>query len=489
MSLSWTTGYDHPPWPGAPPYAILSSDTGYVTADGLDGIVGYHHGGASADIDADGDLDVFVTENFNGPFFLVNDGSGHFTWDTTRVDLDVTGGIFTAELVDVDRDGYVDVLAAGQEFEGFATQILWGDASGLYSQSRSSVLPTVPGYGWVVDIDVADTNGDSSKDVVVNRTGDDGGPGWYEGYYVQLLHQTAPRSFGDVTRDLVREYEDDDADWVSWLTMADIDADGDVDIFADEASRGLIWKNDGSGRFEPGPLMPIPPNHTVDEGTSHSLQSPQRRIDHATIRSDRPGWALAYAYGDFDADGDQDVFYAPTEEGPSSLPAEVYLNDGDGNFRLDRRFMSGNTPTLIRATKALPGDYNDDGQIDIFVIGAGNQSEEVPYVILSDGGSYVLGQSLGRFAGTNYGAASADVDADGDLDVFVSGLRSFLWNDGDGVFRAGPRVEGLNQFVRASELVDVDRDGYVDLVVGAMNQRPTGARSFGAVGAEGIALE
>lgn len=99
-------GYDYPPFPGASSYAVLSSDSGYVNAEGLDEIIGFQHGGASADIDADGDLDVVVTNGygFDAPFVFVNDGAGNFVWDTTRIE-GITQAIYTAELVDVDRDG------------------------------------------------------------------------------------------------------------------------------------------------------------------------------------------------------------------------------------------------------------------------------------------------------------------------------------------------------------------------------------------------
>ena len=200
-------GYDHPPFPGASPYAVLSSDSGYVEAAGLAGIVGFHHGAASADIDADGDLDVFVTDSYSstGPFFLVNDGAGSFVWDTTRVEGLENQGIYTAELVDVDLDGYVDLLAAGHENEGFPTQILWGDNTGVFSTMRASVLPEIPGHGIIVDIDVGDTDGDGDKDILLNRTGDDSGPGSYEGYYLQLLENAGTRGFSDGTQLLFHE--------------------------------------------------------------------------------------------------------------------------------------------------------------------------------------------------------------------------------------------------------------------------------------------
>ncbi len=470
-------GYDREPFPGAHPYALLSSDNGYVLAEGLTGVIGFHHGGASADIDADGDLDVLVTDNFTRPFFFVNDGTGGFVWDTTRVQGIEYTGIFTAELVDVDLDGYVDLLAAGHEYDGFATQILWGDQSGVFSTLRALILPAVRGHGTVVDIDVADTDGDGDRDVVLNRTGDDTGPGWYNGYYLQLLEQTAARSFSDRTP-LLHENQDPDADWISWVRIADIDEDGDPDVFADEASRRLIWKNNGSGGFHPGVYRAVPPNPAVDEGTSHSLQNPPFDVDHSALRAGRPGWADAWAYGDFDGDGHSDIFYAPIDDPPRALPAELYVNDGDGSFALDGGFMRGNPPALLGATKALPGDYNGDGRLDIFVTGTGaGHRGEAPYLILSSGSGHVLGDALDDAAGVHFGGASADVDADGDLDVFLTDvnaidLPSILLNDGSGSFAPGGVIaargwiDGLDQFLIAAELVDVDGDGYSDLLLG-----------------------
>ena len=396
----------------------------------------------------------------------MNDGTGNFTWDASRIEGIVGTGIFTAELVDVDRDGYVDLLAAGHEHEGFSTQILWGDNSGVFTTLRLRLLLRFEAMGslwtstWPTPMEIGD------RDVVLNRTGDERGPGTYHGYYVQLLEQTAPRSFADRTQLLLHENENAEADWVIWLRVFDIDEDGDPDIFADEVSRHLIWKNDGSGNFHPGPLRVVPPNHAVDEGTSHSLQNPPFQVSHSAVRDGQPGGADAWTYGDFDDDGDVDIFYAPRDYPPRSFPAELYVNDGTDTFLLNEGFIQGHPPRSSAATKALPGDYNGDGRVDVLVTGVAENPKEPPYVLLSSGDRFLPGQSLEAFAGVNYGAASADVDADGDLDVFVTDPPSFLLNDGSGSFRAGPRIEGLVQFLIAAELVDVDGDGYVDLLVG-----------------------
>ena len=249
-------GYDKPPFPGEAPYVILSSTNGYVLGSGLDTFVGFQHGGASGDIDADGDIDVFVTHSNadNGPFFLINDGSGSFTMEMDRTE-GFARGLYTAELVDVDGDNFLDLLAAGAEFRPAGagnrpTQILWGDNTGVFSTAKATILPSVSGRGIIVDIDVSDTDEDGDKDIVINRTGDPTTNN-YRGYYVQLVEQVGMRRFEDKTAQLLFENEDTDAYGIKWIRMCDCNGDGHVDIVADDAARNLIWENDGTGTFRP----------------------------------------------------------------------------------------------------------------------------------------------------------------------------------------------------------------------------------------------
>ena len=253
------SGYDHPSGTGEASYVMLSSENGYVLGNGLDTFTGYQHGGASGDIDKDGDIDVFSTHlNANlSPFFLINNGSGSFALDTTRVEGITARALYTAELVDVDGDDFLDLLAAGHEYDPFATwfrfptQILWGDSTGVFSTSKATILPPVPGRGVVVDIDVSDTDRDGDKDIVLNRTGDESIDAWYEGYYLQLIEQVGPRRFEDKTAQLLYKNGDPDAEWIDWIRMCDCNGDGHVDIVVDDAARNLIWENDGTGTFRP----------------------------------------------------------------------------------------------------------------------------------------------------------------------------------------------------------------------------------------------
>ena len=251
-------GYDKPPFPGESSYVILSSPNGYVLGSGLDTFIGFQHGGASADIDGDGDIDVFVTHSNSdgGPFFLINDGSGSFTQDKDRTEGLAHKGLYTAELVDVDGDDFLDLLAAGHEYDpeggNLPTQILWGDSTGVFSTTKATILPSVVGHGVVPDIDVSDTDGDGDKDIVINRTGSgDENHRFYEGYYLQLVEQVGKRRFEDKTAQLLFKNEDINADWITWIRMCDCNGDGHVDIVVDNAARNLIWENDGTGTFRP----------------------------------------------------------------------------------------------------------------------------------------------------------------------------------------------------------------------------------------------
>ena len=246
-----THGPAAPPLPrDEPPILFLSTDNGLIQAQGFNNFVGYNHGAASADLDRDGDLDIFVT---GGPhYFLINDGNGGFLQNTRAVPPAINDqAIYTAELVDVDSDGYPELLVGGHEFEDAptaTTAIYWGDNSAEYSESRKTVLPTVEGQGVVVDIDVGDLDGDGNKDIIVNRTASEP---YYTGHYIQIISGRGNRQFSDTTSRQIDFAAKDVDKWVLWLRLVDINDDGSLDLVADGnfAQPGTTWLNDGSGNL------------------------------------------------------------------------------------------------------------------------------------------------------------------------------------------------------------------------------------------------
>ena len=245
-----THGPAVPPLPrDEPPALFLSTDNGFVQTQGLDHLAGYNHGAASADIDQDGDLDIFVTDTIN--YFLINDGNGNFQRNTSAVPSEINGtGVFTAELVDVDADGYLDLLVGGHEEEEYGdapTAIYWGNSSGEYSDSSKVTLPEVIGQGNIVDIDVGDLDGDGNKDIVVNRTASEP---FYAGHYIQVISGLGNRMFSDTTSQNIAYAADPTGLWIVWLRLVDVNGDGSLDITTDgDRYFGAAWLNDGSGHM------------------------------------------------------------------------------------------------------------------------------------------------------------------------------------------------------------------------------------------------
>jgi len=236
-------GYDANPFPGSNPKLIMQNSAGSFTWSKLPE-KGFFHGGAGADIDNDGDIDVFVG-GFD-PFFYINDGNGNFTKVTDRFDNSI-GKVFTAELIDVDKDGFVDLLVGAHEQDGDKTSIYWGSSKGSYSSNLRTVIPKFTNYGTVLDFDAEDVDMDGDKDLIINRTGG-GNSNFYNGRRIQLLLNGGNRQFTDATNKIDNPGTDSDS-WFPWIRAQDVDDDGDIDLFPDNSYFNFKYINDGNGNF------------------------------------------------------------------------------------------------------------------------------------------------------------------------------------------------------------------------------------------------
>ncbi len=126
------------------------------------------------------------------------------------------------------------------------------------------------------------------------------------------------------------------------------------------------------------------------------------------------------APGDFDNDGDVDVFFAcaaPTR----NLPDELWLNDGAGTFTLAAVGAEGR-PDLGRTARGLVGDVDNDGALDIFV--AAGQPDVpggyAPYWLLHNQGNdhhWLIVDPRGSGANTDAIGARVELDAGGKTQV------------------------------------------------------------------------
>lgn len=136
----------------------------------------------AADLDGDGDLDVVVANvQFNRDVtpanqLLINDGTGVFSDETATGFAAVANetSSFTAQLVDLDGDGDVDVLSPINDLGDGGRIDVWDNrGDGTFQVPETSLFGTEP-TGSTFDIEVADFNGDGATDLYFcNRTGSD----------------------------------------------------------------------------------------------------------------------------------------------------------------------------------------------------------------------------------------------------------------------------------------------------------------------------
>jgi Flp pilus assembly protein TadD/peroxiredoxin len=192
------------------------------------------------------------------------------------------------------------------------------------------------------------------------------------------------------------------------------------------------------------------------------------------------------AVGDVDGDGFDDIYVCQ----PSGLPNRLYRNRGDGTF--EDVTQAAGVGVLDDTACALLADLDNDGHQDLIVI-----SVDGPLLFLNQGGGHFrFKPDAFRFAkppqGSFTGAALADYDRDGRLDVYFclysyyQGLNQYqvptpyydarngpsnflLHNNGDGTFTDVTEQSGVNQnndrFSFTCGWTDYNHDGWPDLYV------------------------
>jgi hypothetical protein len=171
---------------------------------------------------------------------------------------------------------------------------------------------------------------------------------------------------------------------------------------------------------------------------------------------------------DFDGDGDLDAFVA---NGTYNMPlsCQLWLNDGKGIFT-----ASGQDFGTAKTYNISVADLNNDGIADVFFANGDWNSGDSSRVWINDGhGNFTsFGKGVGK-ANTSC-TALADLDGDGDLDVFMAnhpysnnqGGEDEVWfNDGKGNFVNSGHKLGGSAAARRVKLVDVDGNGTIDAIV------------------------
>jgi hypothetical protein len=344
------------------------------------------------DYDNDGWPDLLA----DGRLFR-NDGGRGFTEVTSSCGLSgtgISGGIWG----DLDRDGDLDIVSSGSQ-----ARILINE-NGVFSD-RSCGLGVHPTEGPVEGVGLCDWNADEWLDIYLacyERTGTLG-EGCPDRFYLG-----GPRGFRDVT---------DSLGMVPFLEVplcgrgvspCDYDRDGDTDIFVSDyrLQENLLWEN-------------------ADDGALDTA------LERGLAGHDKDGWwghTIGSAWGDFDNDGDWDLFSANLAH-PRYIDlsdrSELLVNDG-GVFS-DERVARG---IGYEETHSVPvwGDWNNDGLLDLYITSIYENRRSFLYQQMPDGTFRDVTLLSGSRVFNGWGAAAADFDRDGRLDLAVgsgSGMHLF----------------------------------------------------------------
>ncbi len=441
---------------------------------------------AAADLDADGDLDLVLGGATRPVRLYINNGNRTFV-DTTSGRVPNLSQwwpyVSSFAIGDVDQDADLD-LVIGSFCQ---TMLLLNNGTATFTDATATLLPG--GRTWLTSaVLLGDIDGDRDLDLFL-ATAESSGRG-----QDQLLINQGPSGYTDGTSLLPF----DDAATAS-AVFADVDADGDLDL---AAANGIglnqLNINDGTGRFfdATAPRLDRLFDTTLSLATAdmdgdgdldivfgndtYKGLLPRTRLcinDGSGVFTNWTaigGDAHALAAGDVDGDGDldlaigQDGWYCVY--GPSYGQNSLMLNDGTGGFV---PASSGQLPAICDNTRSVAfGDVDRDGDLDLVV---GNYYEQ-DRLLCNDGTGTFTDATTTHMPvdvqETSF-ATFGDVDRDGDLDLVLGAngyvaraIRLYL-NDGTGVFSdaTATRMPAIASLTCDGELGDVDSDGDLDIVL------------------------
>ncbi|MCZ6695684.1 MAG: FG-GAP-like repeat-containing protein [Acidobacteria bacterium] len=342
---------------------------------------------------------------------------------------------------DFDADGRPDLVFANASSDGKARPALYRNRGDLKFEDvtqRSRVV--LQGIGMAVTL--ADYDNDGDLDLFFTHLG--GGT---------LYRNDGSGVFEDVTKSASINL----SGFCLGASWADVDHDGDLDLYVLRVP-------------EQGTSAPVSARLLLNRGDGTF------RDDTERLHLGGPaGGAIGAVFSDLDLDRDIDVVL--------SVPGgrDVVLENRRDDGFADRGAAIG-LAQHGGGRGVTAGDIDGDGRTDLIF------ADRTPGVLRAymntDGGGFEAREIDSGVPGSIYGTVLFDADNDGDLDLFATGeIHRYYRNLGDGTFEDEAAGAGLHDLPagdgRAVATADLDADGDLDLVVTRNGGRPILLRNDG----------
>jgi enediyne biosynthesis protein E4 len=393
--------------------------TDVTAASGID-VQTYGMGVAAGDYDNDGFVDLYRT-GLSGAVLLHNNGNGTFIDVTAKSGAgNPDGWGVSASFVDYDRDGFLDLFVGNYLL--YTTE---GDIDCLAVTGQHDYCP----------------------------------PNSYRAQPSRLYRNRGNGTFEDVTRKALTGGAYGPALGVS---TADFDGDGWIDIYVgNDGVANQLWINQKNGTFKDTAFL----SGAAVNGAGNAEAS------------------MGIDAGDFDNDGDEDLFITNWLAQMNIL----YVNDGKGAFE-DRKAASGLGPPSLAKTGFGTAwwDYDNDSWLDLLTLNGSVSIIEAqarandPFPLkmpnqlfrnLGNGRFEDVSAQAGAVfqrAEVSRGGAFGDIDNDGDVDVLVGTAagptRLLINNVGNRNAWVGLRLLGVTRRDMVGAQVQVLRDGGMPLL-------------------------
>ncbi|MBN4052019.1 VCBS repeat-containing protein [Cytophagaceae bacterium AH-315-L13] len=363
------------------PIAISAQIFTKITIGEIVTDLGNSRAAAWIDYNNDNNIDLYVTDKGDVNLLYTNNGDSTFTKNTTSYVVLESSNALGCTWGDYDNNGFIDAYVANGGFvnnylymnEGnsYFEKILSGDVVSDGSVSLSSAWGDYDNDGFL-DLYVA-TGFGNFVNYLYHNNGD--------GTFTQI-------TTGDIANDIT---------YSMTCTWADYDNDGFLDLFVvngpASGENNTLYNNNGDGTF----------TKVINE-----------IVVMDSARSVGASW------GDYDNDNDLDLYVTNYDQ-----ENFLYINNGNGSF--SKNVLAGDIVTdNDTSIGSAWGDYDNDGDLDMFVAqgGAGGAMDNALFTNNGDGTfTKVINNVVVMDSGSSVSASWADYNKDGFLDLYVTNLN------------------------------------------------------------------